>query len=139
MGVSRATVDKWIANGKCVARIDEHNQKYLIVSELSSFPEISAMLNNIWDEENEVVPRRTFTSIELFAGGGGLALGMHKAGFKHLLLNEYDKDACATLQKNMPDWNVVKGDIHDIDFTPISWQGRLTDRRFPLSGILLCR
>ena len=97
MGVSRATVDKWIANGKCVARIDEHNQKYLIASELSSFPEISAMLNNIWDEENEVVPRRTFTSIELFAGGGGLALGMHKAGFKHLLLNEYDKDACATL------------------------------------------
>ncbi len=75
MGVSRATVDKWIANGKCVARIDEHNQKYLIASELSSFPEISAMLNNIWDEENEVVPRRTFTSIELFAGGRGACIG----------------------------------------------------------------
>lgn len=131
MGVSRATVDKWIANGKCVARIDEHNQKYLIVSELSSFPEISAMLNNIWDEENEVVPRRTFTSIELFAGGGGLALGMHKAGFKHLLLNEYDKDACATLQKNMPDWNVVKGDIHDIDFTPYHGKVDLLTGGFP--------
>ncbi|MCM1139597.1 MAG: hypothetical protein NC221_04110 [Duncaniella sp.] len=23
---------------------------------------------------------------------------MHKAGFKHLLLNEFDKDACATLR-----------------------------------------
>ena len=55
MGVSRATVDKWIANGKCVARIDEHNQKYLIVSELSSFPEISAMLNNIWEDRKSVV------------------------------------------------------------------------------------
>jgi len=118
MGVSRATVDKWIANGKCVIHLDENNKKYLIASELSSFSEISAMLNNRWTEESVVVPRRTFTSIELFAGGGGLALGMHKAGFKHLLLNELDKDACATLQKNMPDWNVVQCDIHDVDFTP---------------------
>ncbi|WP_289737863.1 DNA (cytosine-5-)-methyltransferase [Paramuribaculum intestinale] len=131
MGVSRATVDKWITNGKCVSHIDEHNKKFLIASELSSFPEISAMLNNIWYEENEVVPRRTFTSIELFAGGGGLALGMHKAGFKHLLLNEYDKDACATLQKNMPDWNVVKGDIHDIDFTPYHGKVDLLTGGFP--------
>lgn len=76
------------------------------------------MLNNTWVEESEVVPRKAFTSVELFAGGGGLALGMHKAGFRHVLLNEYDKDACATLQRNMPDWNVVQGDIHEIDFTP---------------------
>lgn len=118
MGVSRATVDKWIANGKCVVHLDKKNKKYLIASELSSFAEISAMLNNTWTEESVVVPRRTFTSVELFAGGGGLALGMHKAGFKHLLLNEYDKDACATLKKNMPHWNVVHGDIHGVDFTP---------------------
>ncbi|MDE5857150.1 MAG: DNA (cytosine-5-)-methyltransferase [Muribaculaceae bacterium] len=118
MGVSRATVDKWIANGKCVVHIDKNNKKYLLASELSSFPEISDMLNNTWEEENDVVPARTFTSIELFAGGGGLALGMHKAGFKHLLLNEFDKDACATLQANMPEWNVVHSDIHDINFTP---------------------
>lgn len=118
MGVSRATVDKWISSGKCIIHLDNDNRKYLIASELSSFAEISAMLNNKWTEESVVVPRRNFTSIELFAGGGGLALGMHKAGFKHLLLNEFDKDACATLQTNMPDWNVIQGDIHDIDFTP---------------------
>ena len=118
MGVSRATVDKWIANGKCVVHVDKDSKKYLKVSELSSFSEISDMLNSTWAEESVVEPRRTFTSIELFAGGGGLALGMHKAGFKHILLNEFDRDACETLQKNMPDWNVVKGDIHDLDFTP---------------------
>lgn len=118
VGVSRATVDKWIANGKCVLHHDKNGNKYLLVSELSSFSEISAMLNSTWAEESEVVPRRIFTSIELFAGGGGLALGMHKAGFRHLLLNEFDKDACETLRKNMPDWNVIQGDIHDVDFTP---------------------
>lgn len=106
VGVSRSTVDKWIANGKCVVHFDENHSKYLIASEVSSFPEISAMLSNTWDDESEVTPRRPFTSVELFAGGGGLALGMHKAGFKHLLLNEFDKDACATLKNNMPDWNV---------------------------------
>ena len=123
MGVSRATVDKWIANGKCNVHVDKDERKYLVASELSSFPEISAMLNSTWSEETVVVPRRVFTSIELFAGGGGLALGMHKAGFKHLLLNEYDKDACATLKTNVPDWNVVQGDVHDIDFT--SYKGKV--------------
>lgn len=117
-GVSRATVDKWIANGKCILHFDENHRKYLIASELSSFPEISEMLNSSWIKESIVEPKRIFTSIELFAGGGGLALGMHKAGFKHILLNEFDRDACNTLQKNMPEWNVVRGDIRDIDFTP---------------------
>lgn len=131
MGVSRATVDKWIVNGKCIIHHDENDRKYLIASELSSFPEISAMLNNKWDEESVVVPRRVFTSIELFAGGGGLALGMHKAGFKHLLLNEFDKDACATLRKNMPEWNVVQGDIHDLDFSPYYGKVDLLTGGFP--------
>lgn len=117
-GVSRATVDKWIANGKCYVHISETGHKYLLASELSSFPEISEMLNSSWEEECIVTPLREYTSVELFAGGGGLALGIHKAGFKHLLLNEFDKDACATLLKNMPHWNVVQGDIHSIDFTP---------------------
>lgn len=81
------------------------------------------MLNNTWKEESLVFPRRTFTSIELFAGGGGLALGMYKAGFRHLLLNEFEKDACETLQRNMPEWNVIQGDIHDLDFT--SYKGKV--------------
>lgn len=117
-GVSRHTVDKWIANGRCHVHIDGNGGRFFLASELTSFPEIEAMLNSSWTEERIVIPSRTFTSIELFAGGGGLALGMHKAGFKHLMLNEFNGDACATLKKNMPEWNVIQGDIHDIDFTP---------------------
>lgn len=130
-GVSRATVDKWIAGGKCILHTDESGLKCFIASELSTFPEINRMLNSHWDEEADVNPSRTFTSVELFAGGGGLALGMHKAGFKHLLLNEFDKDACATLKKNMPEWNVVHGDIHDIDFTPYEGKVDLLTGGFP--------
>lgn len=41
---------------------------------------------------------------------------MAKAGFHHILLNEFNKDACDTLRTNRPDWNVLEGDIHDISF-----------------------
>lgn len=55
-----------------------------------------------------------FTTIELFAGAGGLALGVEKAGFETLGLVEFDKDACDTLKKNRPNWNVVCDDIANI-------------------------
>ena len=40
-----------------------------------------------------------FYTIELFAGAGGLALGIEKAGFETLGLIEFDKDASDTLRK----------------------------------------
>ncbi len=43
-----------------------------------------------------------FTTIELFAGAGGLALGIEKVGFKMLALNKFNADACVTLRKNRP-------------------------------------
>jgi len=69
------------------------------------------------------VPLRDFHSIELFAGGGGLALGMEKAGFKHVMLNEFDSFACATLRQNRPYWNVIEGDVNYIDFS--QWHGKV--------------
>ena len=55
-----------------------------------------------------------YTSIELFAGAGGLALGVEKAGFNTLGLIEFDKDAADTLKKNRPNWNVINDDIANI-------------------------
>ncbi|GLV87091.1 cytosine-specific methyltransferase [Streptomyces lavendulae subsp. lavendulae] len=40
------------------------------------------------------------TSVELFAGGGGLVQAGTNAGFRHLLVNEYAKWACETLKAN---------------------------------------
>lgn len=54
------------------------------------------------------------TTIELFAGASGLALGIVKAGFKTIALNEIDTDACNTLHMNRPNWNVIKDDIAKI-------------------------
>lgn len=75
------------------------------------------------------------TCIELFSGGGGLAMALHAAGFRHLLLNESNRRACATLRANyavdyLPDesppatttdpWPLVEGNIQDVDFTPFA-------------------
>ena len=64
-------------------------------------------------------------SLELFAGAGGLAIGLHKAGFRPLALVERDKDSCETLRYNtvgnsavMKDWPIQEADVTKFDFRP---------------------
>ncbi len=57
---------------------------------------------------------RNLKTLELFAGAGGLALGLERATFEPLALIEIDKDAAATLKFNRPNWNVINDDIAEI-------------------------
>ena len=81
------------------------------------------VLSTAKKESNKVKPNKKYTSIELFAGCGGMALGFEHAGIESVLLNEIDKFACKTLKHNRKDWNVVEGDIKEIDFT--EYQGKV--------------
>jgi DNA (cytosine-5)-methyltransferase 1 len=63
------------------------------------------------------------TSVELFAGVGGLALGVSNAGFRHKAVIEIDADACGTIRENqrqnvkpMVDWPLHQGDVRAFDF-----------------------
>lgn len=56
----------------------------------------------------------TLKVIELFAGAGGLALGLEKAGFETIGLVEFDKSATETLKYNRPNWNVIHDDIANV-------------------------
>lgn len=66
----------------------------------------------------------TFTSVEICAGAGGQAVGLHQAGFKHRALIEIDSHACATLRENVsdhPEWSgceVIEADL--TEFKPAS-------------------
>lgn len=65
-------------------------------------------------KESEIKTARKYTTIELFAGAGGLALGIEKAGFDTLGLIEFDRDASDTLKCNRPEWKVINDDIANI-------------------------
>lgn len=71
------------------------------------------------------------TDIELFAGAGGLALGLEQAGFEGVAFVEQDKNACKTLRRNRPAWNVIEGDIHGIDFRLFEGKVDLVSGGFP--------
>ena len=72
------------------------------------------------------------TSVELFTGGGGLAMAMEKAGFRHLLCNEFAHYPCDTLRENIAvdykdgaelpqalgdPWPLIEGDVRKVDFS----------------------
>lgn len=75
----------------------------------------SESLNNQnYVDINKVIPKKAYTSLELFAGAGGLACGLEKAGFNAIGFVEIDKVAAATLRKNRPVWNVIEEDIINV-------------------------
>jgi len=119
LGTSLAVVQGWSNRGVYPSHLNENRKRGFWMEELNDIPEIQAMLHTHWNEESNVLPAREFTAVELFAGAGGLALGMHKAGFNHVLLNEINGKACETLRINHPEWNVLEGDIHNVDFSPL--------------------
>ncbi|MEZ8141680.1 DNA cytosine methyltransferase [Enterovibrio sp. FF113] len=114
---SKATMESRIKRGEL--SVCKESGK-IPLEQVDHFPEIQTMLTSKWDEEHSIKPNRDYKLVELFAGGGGLALGMEQAGLDSVFLNEWDKHACATLRHNRPEWNVVEGDISKIDFTKIA-------------------
>jgi DNA (cytosine-5)-methyltransferase 1 len=65
-------------------------------------------------------------SVELFAGAGGLAIGMTEAGFGHAAVIEWDHDACETFRKNqrhhahaVEGWTLIEEDVRHFDYRAI--------------------
>lgn len=65
-------------------------------------------------------------AVELFAGAGGLAMGVTLAGFKSLAVVEWDRSACNTVRENqrcgyplVAEWPLHEGDVRDVDWSAI--------------------
>jgi DNA (cytosine-5)-methyltransferase 1 len=116
--VSKSTLEKWERAGKLTPLYDAvSGKKEYALTELVQFEAVSNMFAAAQQDESSFHPIRKFNSIELFAGAGGLAIGLERAGFNAVALNEFNKDACNTLRINRPNWNVIEGDIQKVDFT----------------------
>ena len=65
-------------------------------------------------------------SLEMFCGAGGLALGLHQAGFEPVALLEWDKDSCENIQANIENgfsgienWNVIQTDVRSVKYADL--------------------
>ncbi|MCB0714310.1 MAG: DNA (cytosine-5-)-methyltransferase [Ignavibacteriae bacterium] len=117
IGKSKETLRRWDREGKLKASREPVSNYRMYKQE-----EIQLFLGDFWeadesDTSNYVQPDREYSALELFAGAGGLAIGLEKAGLKCVALNEIDSWACQTLRKNRPQWNVLEGDIKSFDFS----------------------
>ena len=65
---------------------------------------------------------KKYYSIDLFAGVGGISLGLEWAGFTTLFANEFDQSIGEAFQKNFPSTNVLIDDIRNINFKKLSDQ-----------------
>ena len=117
IGKSKETLRRWDNEGKLPA-VREPLSNYRVYRK----SDVQTLFPDFYDDKiedeisNFIEPNNDYTVLELFAGAGGLAVGMEKAGLKCVLLNEIDKWACETLRKNRPNWNVLEGDIKSFNF-----------------------
>lgn len=131
LSVSKETLRRWDRSGKLSAvREPMSNYRVYHKDQLKIFDSLDFLFNTS-ENENFVIPKRDYNSIELFAGAGGLALGLEQAGLKCLALNEFDHWACETLRKNRPDWNVIEDDVKNISFSSYKGQVDLVTGGFP--------
>ncbi|MEI6139638.1 MAG: DNA (cytosine-5-)-methyltransferase [Mariniphaga sp.] len=132
IGKSKETLRRWDREGKLSAvreplsnyRVYHKDQVESLFSGFVDFDILEA-------EPNRVEPNGEFSVLELFAGAGGLAVGLEKSGLKCVALNEIDKWACNTLRKNRPNWKVLEGDIKSFDFSEYHNQIDVVTGGFP--------
>lgn len=118
IGKSKETLRRWDREG-ILSAVREPVSNYRVYRKA----DIQLFMGSLFDEtyedkiSNEVLPENQYSVLELFAGAGGLAIGLEKAGLKCVALNEIDKWACQTLRINRPNWNVLEGDIAQYRFS----------------------
>ncbi|NOQ28351.1 MAG: DNA (cytosine-5-)-methyltransferase [Bacteroidales bacterium] len=118
IGKSKETLRRWDREGKFSA-VREPISNYRIYPK----EQVENLLSNYLDTDiqetrsNTIKPQNEYSVLELFAGAGGLAIGLEKAGLKCVALNEINKWACQTLRSNRPNWEILEGDVKEFDFT----------------------
>ncbi len=132
IGKSKETLRRWDREGKLTAvrepisnyRVYKRNDIELLFGD---FLQKKTQLGT----SNYVLPENEYSVLELFAGAGGLAIGLEKAGLKCVALNEIDKWACQTLRKNRPNWNILEGDVKSFDFSDYNGKVDIVTGGFP--------
>lgn len=131
LSVSKETLRRWDKSGKLKPQRLANNYRVYTPESLKKYAHGQSIFELEVMDEYHYTPIKTYKVLELFAGAGGLALGLEKAGISCAMLNEIDKWACQTLRQNRPEWNVVEGDVAKIDFSAYKGQVDVVTGGFP--------
>jgi len=117
IGVSADTIRRWEKMGLLKSIRSEHNYRLFNIDEVERIKKRQDGSHSPTKFEVLKSPQKTnYTTIELFTGAGGTALGLENSGLINTLMVEYDKNAVTTLRTNRPDWNVIHDDIKNVSF-----------------------
>lgn len=131
--VSPDTIRRWEKKGLIKSSRSDQNYRMFNIEEIQR---IHAKVSGIGQQKNNYkvlkAPHKSpYTAIDLFAGAGGTALGLENAGLNHLMLNEFDKHAAATLRANRPSWKIIDDDIAKVDFSAYRDKADVLEGGFP--------
>lgn len=116
LGKSKETLRRWDNSGKLSAfREPISNYRVYKKEQLKIFEELNFMFDTDADNGEQKASKQ-YSVLELFAGAGGLAIGLEQAGLKCIALNEFDRYAAATLRLNRPNWHVIEDDVRNVSF-----------------------
>lgn len=118
LSVSVDTIRRWEKKGLVKAYRNDNGHRLFSLEELQHLKD---KLSGVEQGNFKILKSKKtgYKVVELFAGAGGLALGLENAGLLTELLVELDKSAAATLRKNRPNWNVIEGDVAAVDYKKV--------------------
>ena len=116
IGVSIGTIRRWEKKGLIQARRDSLGHRLFDRGEVQQVKQKKDGGGDIGYKVLKASKKTKYKVVELFAGCGGLALGLENAGLGCRMLVEIDKNAVETLKLNRPRWNVVGKDIAEVSF-----------------------
>lgn len=116
LNLSVDTIRRWDKKGLIKSQRNHHNHRVFSLDEVQR---VQAKYQGQGTDRGFYVlksEQTDYTVLELFAGAGGMALGFENAGLRSVMLNEIDSYAVQTLKLNRPDWNIIEGDVAEIEF-----------------------
>jgi DNA (cytosine-5)-methyltransferase 1 len=129
LNVSSDTIRRWHKKGLIKAQVGLRGERLFSLEEIKRVTSKSSASDKPWKVLH--APQTKLTSIELFCGAGGLALGMHNAGIQSKMLVDFDRDSIRTLQQNKPEWNSHQASVLDIDLDDYAGQIDVMAGGFP--------